>query len=161
GRGFARSNSLRTASISLIQQSSSSLNAKSLPRPSVDIRAVLICDDDVEVDKKSLEFALSVWKSNPDRLIGAWRRENDTVIAIKNLSNAGFNNWDELILRSWILACVPTLSLAPVEADPEKDEVTSSSSDLSFLVVGFKLLTHPVYPVLLTYPELIDAAVIP
>ncbi|KAH0884897.1 hypothetical protein HID58_060993, partial [Brassica napus] len=123
-------------------QSSSSLNAKSLPRPSVDIRAVLICDDDVEVDKKSLEFALSVWKSNPDRLIGAWRRENDTVIAIKNLSNAGFNNWDELILRSWILACVPTLSLAPVEADPE-------------------LLTHPVYPVLLTYPELIDAAVIP
>ncbi|KAL0826590.1 hypothetical protein Bca101_050267 [Brassica carinata] len=27
------------------------------------------------------------------------RRENDTVIIIKNLINAGFNNWDELILR--------------------------------------------------------------
>ncbi|KAF2569174.1 hypothetical protein F2Q68_00027145 [Brassica cretica] len=45
-------------------------NARSLPRPSVDTRGVLICDDDVEVDKKSLEFALSVWKSNLDRLIG-------------------------------------------------------------------------------------------
>ncbi|KAH0926096.1 LOW QUALITY PROTEIN: hypothetical protein HID58_018352, partial [Brassica napus] len=43
-----------TASISLIQQSSSSLNARSFPRPSVDTRAVLICNDDVEVDKKSL-----------------------------------------------------------------------------------------------------------
>ncbi|KAF2564310.1 hypothetical protein F2Q70_00017083 [Brassica cretica] len=195
---FARSNSLRTASISLIQQSSSSLNARFLPRPYLDTRAVLICDDDVEVDKKSVEFALSMWKSNHDRLIGTllsnlayylehgfvlevfdhtkfdkWvrkvaasaiapnlelyekvqdlgykvilltgRRENDTVITIKNLINAGFNNWDELILRSWILACVPTLSLAPVEADPEGNPLNKS-------------------PVLLTYPELIDAAVIP
>ncbi|XP_013689088.1 uncharacterized protein LOC106392857 [Brassica napus] len=90
------------------------------------------------------------------------RRENDTVITIKNLINAECDSSFEcLFSRSWILACVPTLSLAPVEADPETDEVTSSSSDSSCLVVGFKLLTRLVYPVLLTYPELIDAAVIP
>ena len=68
--------SLGTASISLIQQSSSSLNARFLPRPSVDTRAVLICDDDVEVDNKSLEFAFSVWKSNPDRLVGMFVRSH-------------------------------------------------------------------------------------
>ncbi|KAJ0231029.1 Glycosyltransferase family protein 64 C3 [Hirschfeldia incana] len=68
--------SLGTASISLIQQSSASLNARFLPRTSVDTRAVLICDDDVEVDKKSLEFAFSVWKSNPDRLVGMFVRSH-------------------------------------------------------------------------------------
>ncbi|KAG5384274.1 hypothetical protein IGI04_035744, partial [Brassica rapa subsp. trilocularis] len=52
-RRFARTNSLRTSSISLIQQSSSCLNATSLPRPSVDTRAVLICYDDVEMEQLS------------------------------------------------------------------------------------------------------------
>ncbi|XP_010429985.1 PREDICTED: glycosyltransferase family protein 64 C3-like [Camelina sativa] len=65
-----------TASISLIQQSSSSLNARFLPRSSIDTRAVLICDDDVEVDRRSLEFAFSVWKSNPDRLVGTFVRSH-------------------------------------------------------------------------------------
>lgn len=64
------------ASISLIQQSSSSLNSRFLPRPCVDTRAVLICDDDVEIDRKSLEFAFSVWKSNPDRLLGTFVRSH-------------------------------------------------------------------------------------
>lgn len=64
------------ASISLIQQSSSSLNARFLPRSSLDTRAVLICDDDVEIDRKSLEFAFSVWKSNPDRLVGTFVRSH-------------------------------------------------------------------------------------
>ncbi|KAL9312347.1 Glycosyltransferase family protein 64 C3 [Arabidopsis thaliana] len=65
-----------SASISLIQQSSSSLNARFLPRSSVDTRAVLICDDDVEIDQRSLEFAFSVWKSNPDRLVGTFVRSH-------------------------------------------------------------------------------------
>ncbi|EOA32829.1 hypothetical protein CARUB_v10016140mg, partial [Capsella rubella] len=65
-----------TASISLIQQSSSSLNARFLPRSSVDTRAVLICDDDVEIDRRSLELAFSVWKSNPDRLVGPFVRSH-------------------------------------------------------------------------------------
>ncbi|KFK42426.1 hypothetical protein AALP_AA2G254600 [Arabis alpina] len=68
--------SLGTASISLIQQPSSSLNSRFIPRPSVNTRAVLICDDDVEIDRKSLEFAFSVWKSNPDRLIGTFVRSH-------------------------------------------------------------------------------------
>lgn len=68
--------SIGTASISLIQQSSSSLNARFLPRPSVNTRAVLICDDDVEIDRRSLEFAFSVWKSNPDRLVGVFVRSH-------------------------------------------------------------------------------------
>ncbi|CAN6908580.1 unnamed protein product, partial [Brassica oleracea] len=71
---------------SLIQQSSSSLNARSLPRPSSiyfflrHLKPPKICKNKLGSaiiqqamtieDKKSLEFALSVWKSNRDRLIG-------------------------------------------------------------------------------------------
>ncbi|VVA95918.1 unnamed protein product [Arabis nemorensis] len=68
--------SLGTASISLIQQPSSSLNSRFLPRLSVNTRAVLVCDDDVEIDQRSLEFAFSVWKSNPDRLVGMFVRSH-------------------------------------------------------------------------------------
>ncbi|CAN8233407.1 unnamed protein product [Cochlearia groenlandica] len=67
---------LGTSSISLIQQSSSSLNARFLPRHSIDTRCVLICDDDVHIDRKSLEFAFSVWKSNQDRLVGVFVRSH-------------------------------------------------------------------------------------
>lgn len=66
-----------TTSISLIRQSTSSLNARFLPRSSIATRAVLICDDDVEVDAKSVEFAFRIWRTNPDRLIGLFARSHD------------------------------------------------------------------------------------
>uniref|UniRef100_A0A1J3JVF6 Glycosyltransferase family protein 64 C3 n=1 Tax=Noccaea caerulescens TaxID=107243 RepID=A0A1J3JVF6_NOCCA len=69
-------NSLGAASISLIHQPTSSLNARFLPRPFVDTRAVLICDDDVEIDRRSLEFAFAVWRSNQDRLVGVFVRSH-------------------------------------------------------------------------------------
>ncbi|KAA8526127.1 hypothetical protein F0562_007773 [Nyssa sinensis] len=66
-----------TAPISVIPQSSDSLNTRFLPRPSITTRAVLICDDDVEIDHKSIEFAFRVWSSNQDRLIGFFARSHD------------------------------------------------------------------------------------
>ncbi|XP_010538172.1 PREDICTED: glycosyltransferase family protein 64 C3 [Tarenaya hassleriana] len=75
--------SLGTASISLIQQPSSSLNARFIPRPSIDTRAVLICDDDVEIDRRSLEFAFKVWKSNADSLVGVFPRSHDFDLTSK------------------------------------------------------------------------------
>ncbi|KAF5748063.1 putative transferase transferring glycosyl groups [Tripterygium wilfordii] len=63
--------------INLIRQSSSSLNARFLPRSSIGTRAVLICDDDVKIDRRSFEFAFRVWGSNPDRLIGFFVRSHD------------------------------------------------------------------------------------
>lgn len=69
--------SFGTAAISLIRQSTSSLNARFLPRSSIATRAVLICDDDVEVDTKSVEFAFRIWRTNPDRLIGLFVRSHD------------------------------------------------------------------------------------
>ncbi|WCJ32151.1 Nucleotide-diphospho-sugar transferases superfamily protein [Euphorbia peplus] len=62
--------SFGTATISLIRQNSNSLNNRFLPRSSIQTQAVLICDDDVEADPKSFEFAFQIWRSNPDRLIG-------------------------------------------------------------------------------------------
>ncbi|GLT67521.1 hypothetical protein SLA2020_398220 [Shorea laevis] len=69
--------SFGSAPISLIRQSTSSLNARFLPRASIETRAVLICDDDVELDPKSVDFAFRIWRSNPDRLVGLFARSHD------------------------------------------------------------------------------------
>lgn len=37
----------------------------------------MICDDDVEVDTKSMEFAFKIWQVNQDRLIGLFARSHD------------------------------------------------------------------------------------
>lgn len=65
------------ATISLVRQRSSSLNDRFLPRSSIETQAVLICDDDVEVDHKSFHFAFRIWRSNPDNLIGFFVRSHD------------------------------------------------------------------------------------
>ncbi|KAK9267589.1 hypothetical protein L1049_010017 [Liquidambar formosana] len=65
------------APISVIRQSSNSLNARFLPRSSIRTHAVLICDDDVEVDLKSIDFAFKIWVLNRDRLIGFFARSHD------------------------------------------------------------------------------------
>ncbi|QCD83890.1 hypothetical protein DEO72_LG2g4238 [Vigna unguiculata] len=77
---LARNLSLSPSStpISLLPQPSASLNNRFLPRPShISTDAVLICDDDVEVDSKSLEFAFRVWEKNPNRLVGLFAQSHD------------------------------------------------------------------------------------
>ncbi|XP_062101370.1 glycosyltransferase family protein 64 C3 [Humulus lupulus] len=71
------------ATISLVRQRSSSLNARFLPRTAIRTVAVLICDDDVEIDGKSLAFAFRVWESNPSRLIGFFARSHDIDLSRK------------------------------------------------------------------------------
>lgn len=64
--------------ISILRQNSGSLNARFLPRPDhIHTLAVLICDDDVEVDTASFEFAFRVWTANNHRLIGLFARSHD------------------------------------------------------------------------------------
>ena len=70
-------------SISLLRQSSNSLNNRFLPRSSIGTHAVLICDDDVEIDHESFEFAVRVWGSNRDRLIGFFVRSHDLDLSRK------------------------------------------------------------------------------
>ncbi|OWM77244.1 glycosyltransferase family protein 64 C3 [Punica granatum] len=71
------------AAISVIPQSSTSLNSRFLPRREIKTRAVLVCDDDVEVDLRSVEFAFKIWASNPDRLIGLFARSHDLDLSRK------------------------------------------------------------------------------
>ncbi|KAH7573941.1 hypothetical protein ACOSP7_007889 [Xanthoceras sorbifolium] len=80
-RNLSLSSSLGTASIFLVRQSTSSLNARFIPRSSIRTHAVLICDDDVEIDRESFEFAFRVWQSNSDRLIGTFVRSHDVDLS--------------------------------------------------------------------------------
>lgn len=69
------------APISLLRQKTTSLNARFIPRSTIQTHAVLICDDDIEIDRKSLEFAFRVWQSNTDRLIGSFVRSHDVDLS--------------------------------------------------------------------------------
>lgn len=67
-----------SAPISLLLQPSTSLNNRFLPRPNdISTDAVLVCDDDVEVDPTTLEFAFRVWRQNPHQLVGLFARSHD------------------------------------------------------------------------------------
>ncbi|WOK96043.1 glycosyltransferase family protein 64 [Canna indica] len=67
-----------SAPISVIRQSSASLNARFLPRAGIRTRAVAVCDDDVEVDARTLAFAFSVWDSRGGAsLVGLFARSHD------------------------------------------------------------------------------------
>ncbi|KAI3787230.1 hypothetical protein L1987_41567 [Smallanthus sonchifolius] len=65
------------APISVIRQPSSSLNTRFLPRPWISTRAVLICDDDIEIGPKSNEFAFNIWRNNPEQLVGLFARSHE------------------------------------------------------------------------------------
>ncbi|KAK2985993.1 hypothetical protein RJ640_000170 [Escallonia rubra] len=69
------------APVSVIRQKSASLNSRFLPRQSIRTRAVLICDDDVEIDSRSVEFAFRVWRANRDRLVGFFARSHDVDLS--------------------------------------------------------------------------------
>ncbi|KAJ8448742.1 hypothetical protein Cgig2_011363 [Carnegiea gigantea] len=65
------------APVTVVAQGSNSLNSRFLPRRWIRTRGVVICDDDVEVDPKSVDFAFRIWQQNQDRLIGLFARSHD------------------------------------------------------------------------------------
>ncbi|CAL9135505.1 unnamed protein product [Musa acuminata var. zebrina] len=66
------------APISVHRQPSPSLNARFLPRANIRTRAVAVCDDDVEVEPRTLAFAFAVWRSRGGAaLVGLFARSHD------------------------------------------------------------------------------------
>lgn len=74
-----------------MRQRSDSLNERFVPWPWIETRGVVICDDDVEVDLKSVEFAFSVWRSDEERAVGLFVRSHEL----------------DLVSRSWIYTMHP------------------------------------------------------
>eukprot|EP01018_Ginkgo_biloba_P010720 Gb_14383 [translate_table: standard] len=73
------------APIYIIKQHTASLNNRFLPRDFIVTRSVLICDDDVEIDSKSLGFALRVWQQNEGRrIVGFFGRSHDFELETKS-----------------------------------------------------------------------------
>ncbi|KAK4729195.1 hypothetical protein R3W88_022183 [Solanum pinnatisectum] len=70
--------------ITILRQPSSSLNLRFHPHTSITTRSVLICDDDIEPDTNSINFAFNIWKSNPDRLIGFFVRSHNYDLTHKS-----------------------------------------------------------------------------
>ncbi|XP_016454187.1 glycosyltransferase family protein 64 C3-like [Nicotiana tabacum] len=72
------------APISVLRQPSASLNLRFHPQKTITTRAVLICDDDIEPDSESINFAFQIWKSDPDRLIGFFVRSHNYDLTQKS-----------------------------------------------------------------------------
>ncbi|XP_030473679.2 glycosyltransferase family protein 64 C3 [Syzygium oleosum] len=144
--------SLGTAQISLVPQSSSSLNARFLPRPlAIETRAVLICDDDVEVDAKSVEFAFRVWGSNPDRIVGMFGRSHDMDLVRKQWIYTVHPDRYSIVLTKFMLLKTQYLfsyscGSGPVGARMRKvvDEMANCEDILMNFVVADEINAGPV-----------------
>ncbi|XP_074304409.1 glycosyltransferase family protein 64 C3 [Silene latifolia] len=72
------------APVTVIPQRSKSLNSRFIPGRWIKTRGVLICDDDVDVDVKSVGFAFKVWQVNQGRLIGLFARSHSLDLTRKS-----------------------------------------------------------------------------
>ncbi|XP_008801414.2 glycosyltransferase family protein 64 C3 [Phoenix dactylifera] len=70
-----------SSKVTLVRDPSPSLNARFLPRAAIRTRAVAVCDDDVEVDHRSLALAFAVWRSHEHSLVGFFARSHDLDLA--------------------------------------------------------------------------------
>ncbi|XP_059315726.1 glycosyltransferase family protein 64 C3-like [Lycium ferocissimum] len=97
--------SLATSStpISILRQRSSSLNLRFYPHKSITTRAVLICDDDIEPDPDSIDFAFNVWRSDPDRLVGFFVRSHSYDLSQKSWIYTMENNKYSIALTKFMI----------------------------------------------------------
>ncbi|KAG1364530.1 glycosyltransferase family protein 64 C3 [Cocos nucifera] len=70
-----------SSKVTVVRDPSPSLNGRFLPRAAIRTRAVAICDDDMEVDPRSLAWAFAVWRSHEHSLVGFFARSHDLDLA--------------------------------------------------------------------------------
>ncbi|KAM7259757.1 hypothetical protein ACFE04_015498 [Oxalis oulophora] len=96
--------SFSDAPISLHIQPTTSLNSRFLPRHTlIKTRAVLICDDDIEVDRSTIEFCFDTWRSNPDRLIGLFVRSHEVDMINKEWIYTVHPNRYSMVLTKFMM----------------------------------------------------------
>ncbi|XP_021729258.1 glycosyltransferase family protein 64 C3-like [Chenopodium quinoa] len=99
------------APVTVVRQKSNSLNSRFLPRRWIRTRGVLICDDDVEVDPKSIEFAFKVWQVNQDRLIGLFARSHSLDLRRKEWIYTVHQDRYSIVLTKFLMLNVDFLYL--------------------------------------------------
>ncbi|KAG0576096.1 hypothetical protein KC19_5G055400 [Ceratodon purpureus] len=93
------------APIYIVRQLSTSLNDRFLPRRHVKTKAVMICDDDITVDSKSLEFALKVWRENQQRIVGFFPRAHSYQLETHSwIYTKNQNKYSIMLTKIMILA---------------------------------------------------------
>ncbi|KNA12088.1 hypothetical protein SOVF_129170 [Spinacia oleracea] len=99
------------APVTVLRQESNSLNSRFLPRHWIRTRGVLICDDDVEVDPKSIEFAFRIWQVNQDRLIGLFARSHGLDLRRKEWIYTVHQDRYSIVLTKFLMLKVDYLYL--------------------------------------------------
>lgn len=74
-----------------------------LPRQAINTHAVLVCDDDVEVDAKTVEFAFRIWGTKPDHLIGLFGRSHDIDLSRKEWVYTVHPNRYSIVLTKFMM----------------------------------------------------------
>ncbi|KAK9699645.1 hypothetical protein RND81_08G186900 [Saponaria officinalis] len=113
------------APVKVIPQKSKSLNSRFIPGRWIKTRGVLICDDDVDVDAKSVEFAFRVWQVNQDRLIGLFARSHSLDLGKRGWIYTVHPNRYSIVLTKFMMVNVEYMYLYSCGIDGLVDKFTT------------------------------------
>ncbi|KAL6501861.1 hypothetical protein OROGR_026994 [Orobanche gracilis] len=113
----------------VLRAPSSSLNYRFYPWEMIKTKAVLICDDDIEPDPRSVSFAFAVWRSDPDRAVGFFARSHGYDVALRTWVYTMERGKYSIILTKFMI--VNTKYLVKYSCDEEYVEARRIVEDMN------------------------------
>ncbi|KAL6556526.1 hypothetical protein OROGR_005814 [Orobanche gracilis] len=113
----------------VLRAPSSSLNYRFYPWDMIKTEAVLICDDDIEPDPRSVSFAFAVWRSDPDRAVGFFARSHAYDVALRTWVYTMERGKYSIILTKFMI--VNTKYLVKYSCDEEYVEARRIVEDMN------------------------------
>lgn len=131
-------------SATVIRTPSSSLNHRFYPLDIIHTKSVLICDDDIHPDQISLNFAFTVWKSNPDRIIGFFGRSHTYDISSRRWIYSMDKKKQSIILTKLMIVNVKYLERYWSEEYRESRGVVEEKNNCEDILMNFVVGKEPV-----------------
>ncbi|KAL2644519.1 hypothetical protein R1flu_012106 [Riccia fluitans] len=130
------------APIYLVRQQSTSLNDRFLPRPYIKTRAVMICDDDITVDPKSLTFALDVWREEQGRIVGFFPRSHAYELDSKSWMYVKQQGKYSIMLTKLMILATEYLYLYTCEMPRGVKEYVDEGMNCEDIAMNFVVSSH-------------------
>ncbi|BBN02073.1 glycogenin [Marchantia polymorpha subsp. ruderalis] len=130
------------APIYLVRQKSTSLNDRFLPRSYIKTRAVMICDDDITVDPKSLTFALDVWREEQGRIVGFFPRSHAYELDSKSWMYVKQQGKYSIMLTKLMILATEYLYLYTCEIPKGVKEYVDDGMNCEDIAMNFVVSSH-------------------
>ncbi|KAL3697705.1 hypothetical protein R1sor_011781 [Riccia sorocarpa] len=130
------------APVYLVRQHSTSLNDRFLPRPYIKTRAVMICDDDITVDPKSLIFALDAWREEQGRIVGFFPRSHAYELDSKSWVYVKQQGKYSIMLTKLMILATENLYLYTCEMPRGVKEYVDEGMNCEDIAMNFLVSSH-------------------